>query len=227
MMKMLVIADIHGDFEKLEKLVSKVRNEKYDAIICPGDFTDMFSIPKEFSQMDIADLILQKLLALNMPLLCVPGNHDPYEIIDLFNEYGVNLHASLMKIKDMPFIGWGGALTPFNTIFEPSDEETGEALKSLGSRVEPSQFILITHDPPKNTNVDKTSSGNHVGSLVVRSFIENNKPILAISAHIHEASGMDQLGETKIFYPGALFMGKYGVVSIEEKKVTCETKTFD
>ena len=228
-MKILVITDIHGDFKKLEKFIGTIRREKekFDAVICPGDFTDMFAIPKEFSQMDIANLIIQKLISLKTPLLCVPGNHDPYEIVELFNDYDINLHAKVRELGKASFLGWGGAPTPFNTTFEPSDEETRETLDSLGKKVKPNTFILVTHDPPKNTRVDIAASGDHVGSPVIREFIEKNQPTLAISAHIHESPGTDKIGSTTIFYPGAIFNGNYGVVEIEGKTVKCEQKKFE
>jgi len=226
-MRMLVIADIHGDFEMLGKLVDTVKGKNFDVVICPGDFTDMFSIPKEFSQIDIANLILQKILALKLPTLSIPGNQDPYEILELFNDYKMNLHSKIKTVKGIDFIGWGGALTPFNTIFEPTDEETKETLELLGKKTKPHNFVLITHDPPKDTNMDKASTGNHVGSPVIRDFIEKNQPILAISAHIHESSGTDKMGKTTLFYPGAVFNGNYGVVEIEGKKVKCEQKSFE
>lgn len=226
-MKILVIADIHGDFEKLGELVEKLSGEKFDVIICPGDFTDMFSQPKEFSQIDIANMVVQKLSVLGAPLLCVPGNHDPYEILELFDEYGVNLHAKTIEVKGIRFVGWGGAPTPFNTIFEPSDEETKETLDSLSQRVENGKFILVTHDPPKNTEVDMIAPGKHVGSPVVREFIEKKEPIIAISAHIHESAGKEELGKTTLFYPGPLFDGKYGIVNLEGNKVHLEIKNID
>ena len=222
-----MIADIHGDFKSLDKLIDIVRDEKIDVVICPGDFTDMFSMPKEFSQTDIANMILQKLMTLNKPLLCVPGNQDPYEILELFDEYGINLHAKIKKVGDMQFIGWGGALTPFNTLFEPSDEETKEALDGLLRKTNSGKLVLITHDPPKGTNVDRAVNGNHVGSPVIRSFIEKAQPILAVSAHIHESTGSDKLGETTLFYPGAVFEGRYGIIEISGKEVKLESKMFE
>lgn len=226
-LRILMIADIHGDFKSLDKLIDDVKGEKIDVVICPGDFTDMFSMPKEFSQTDIANMILQKLVTLNKPLLCVPGNQDPYEILEFFDEYGINLHAKIKTVDNMQFIGWGGALTPFNTLFEPSDEETKEALDSLLRRTKPGKFVLVTHDPPKDTNVDKAANGNHVGSPVIRAFIEKAQPVLAVSAHIHESTGSDKLGETTLFYPGAVFEGRYGIIEIDGKQVKFESKTFE
>jgi len=223
-MKILIFADVHGEFEKAAHVMDKVKTEGIDVIVCPGDFTDMFAVPEGFSQMDIADMVLQKIMSLKAPVLCVPGNHDPYEVIELFNEYGVNLHNKVRKIKGLPMIGWGGAPTPFNTIFEPSEEETKEGLESMYSKIKGEKFILILHSPPKDTNLDITFSKRHVGSPAIKEFIEKRQPVLAISAHIHEARGTDKIGKSVLFYPGALFEGYYGIAEIKGDEVKCESR---
>jgi Icc-related predicted phosphoesterase len=186
----------------------------------------MFNQPPGFSQHNIADLILQKLVAFGTPVLCVPGNHDPYDIISTFDEYDVNLHGKVRKIKGETFIGWGGALTPFNTAFEPTEEETKEALEEVGKKVG-NGFILVVHNPPKDTKLDRTATGEHVGSHAVREFIEKSKPKLVITAHIHEASGEDRVSESVLFYPGPFYAGRYGVVNVDGRKVRCEIKKIN
>lgn len=226
-MKILIFADIHGEFKKASTVLNKVKTEGIDLIICPGDFTDMFTVPDGFSQMDIADMVLQEIMALKVPVLCVPGNHDPYEVLELFNEYKVNLHEKTRTVKGITFMGWGGALTPFNTIFEPSEEETAEYLEKTYEKIKNKDFVLIVHNPPKNTKLDTTFTKKHVGSEAIRKFIEKRQPVLAISAHIHEARGTDKIGKTNLFYPGALFEGYYGIVEINEKNPTeikCEMR---
>jgi Icc-related predicted phosphoesterase len=223
-MKILIFADTHGEYEKAAEVLSQVKTEGIDLILCPGDFTDMFAVPEGFSQLDIADMILQKIMALKVPILCIPGNHDPYEVLELFNEYNVNLHDKVKKVKGTPFMGWGGAPTPFNTIVEPSEEETAESLEKMYSKLKGEKFILMVHNPPKDTKLDTTFSKRHVGSGAIRAFIEKRQPILAISAHIHESRGTDKLGNCVLFYPGALFEGYYGVVEIEGDVVKCETR---
>ena len=222
MLKILVIADVHGEFEKFSRMADKMREHDFDLVICPGDFTDMYNTPEGFSQLDVAEMIVQKLLSFGKPVLCIPGNHEPYDILDVFDEYGVNLHERLKKIKDFEFIGFGGAATPFNTKFEPTEEEIKKALEAK-AREAKGRTILIVHNPPFGTNLDKTETGEHVGSKAVREFIEKEKPVLAISAHIHEAGGIDRLGQTTLFYPGASYEGFYGLVEID-KDVKCEIK---
>ena len=222
-MKILVIADVHGYSEDISEFFKKIDASDFDLIVSPGDFTDMFNQPPGFSQHNVADIILQKLVAFGTPLFCVPGNHDPYEIIEAFEDYDVNLHGKVKKFKGETFIGWGGALTPFNTAFEPTEEETTEALNRMG-KTSGTGAIFISHNPAKDTRLDKMANGKHVGSPAIRKFIEEKKPKLVISAHIHESRGEDRIGDTVIFYPGPFYAGIYGVVTVEGNNIRCETK---
>lgn len=224
MFKIMVVADIHGEFEKFSKIVDKTKEHDFDLVICPGDFTDVFNTPEGYSQVDITELILQKLLSFGKPVFCVPGNHDPYDTLDLLDEYNVNIHGMVKKLKGLEFVGFGGAATPFNTKFEPTEEEIKETLEKRVNDIK-GKFILVTHNPPFGTNLDKTETGEHVGSKSIRGFIEKNKPLLAISAHIHEAGGIDKLGETTLFYPGVAYEGYYGLVEMG-KEIKCEIKKF-
>ena len=224
MFKIMVVADIHGEFEKFSKIVDKTKEHDFDLVICPGDFTDVFNTPEGYSQVDITELILQKLLSFGKPVFCVPGNHDPYDTLDLLDEYDVNIHGRVKKLRGLEFVGFGGAATPFNTKFEPTEEEIKETLEKRVNDIK-GKFILVTHNPPFGTNLDKTETGEHVGSKSIREFIEKNKPLLAISAHIHEAGGIDKLGETTLFYPGVAYEGYYGLVEMG-KEIKCEIKKF-
>jgi Icc-related predicted phosphoesterase len=222
-MRILIIADIHGKFGMLQKIIEDVNKEDFDFIISQGDFTDMFDGAQDFTQLEIADIVLQKLLILGKRLLCVPGNHDPYEIVDIFEEYGVNLHHKTTKIGDITFVGWGGADTPFNTHFEPSEEETEEALTGLLKGMK-GKWALVTHAPPKDTKLDLVRKGMHVGSAALRKIITKSKPVFAVCAHIHENRGTERMGSTTVFYPGPAYEGYYGFVSVEKRKVKCEMR---
>ncbi len=222
-MKLLVIADVHGKYEMLQSIMDSVEGVDFDAVIAPGDFTDMFDIPSNFSQLDVADIVIQKLLIPNKPLLCVPGNHDPYEILDVFDDYGVNMHGKTRKVGGVVFGGWGGAVTPFNTLLEPPEEETKVVLTRVLSKVS-GQWVLIAHSPPKGTTLDMVKPKVHVGSGAIRDIILDKKPVLAITAHIHENSGTDKVGDSTIFYPGPAFEGHYGIVEIGKGKVDCSAR---
>ncbi len=221
-MRILVIADIHGKYGILQKIMENVAGESFDIIISQGDFTDMFDITPEFTQLELADIILQKLLIPKKKVLCVPGNHDPFEILDMFDEYKINIHHKIRNEGGLSFIGWGGAYTPFNTHFEPSEEETEEALSGLLKDIK-GKWVLITHAPPKDTTLDMVDAKKHVGSAAIRKIIRERKPVLALSAHIHENSGTEKMGKTTLFYPGPAYDGYYGFVDIDDR-VRCEIR---
>jgi Icc-related predicted phosphoesterase len=222
-MKLLVIADVHGKFEILQKIIDDAEKHEFDVVVSPGDFTDMFDTPPNFTQLDVADIVIQKMMIPNKPLICVPGNHDPYEILDVFDDYGVNLHGRTRKISGVVFGGWGGAVTPFNTLFEPREEETKDALGRILDKVT-GRWVLVAHAPPMGTSLDMVKPKKHVGSEAVREAILRKKPALAITAHIHENSGTDTVGETTVFYPGPAFEGFYGLVELGKKKTECIVK---
>ncbi len=222
-MKMLVVADMHGNTEALDAVLADAAKERFDIVICPGDFTDMYAPNAVFSQADAGEMIVQKLLAFNKSLLCVPGNQDPYEMLGVFDEYGVNLHGRVRKMHNMVFAGWGGALTPFNTLLEPTPEETKAALSLLKQKLAGKEFVMVVHNPPKDTKLDLAASAKHVGSEEVRKFVDEARPRLLISAHIHESGAVDKIGESTLFYPGPVFEGRYGVVELGKDGCKCRT----
>ena len=220
-MEILFISDIHGRFENIEQVFKQEKD--FDLLVCNGDFIDMYALPEGFSEIYITDLVLQKLLVCHKPLLCIPGNHDIVESMELFEEVGCNLHGKVKKIGSLSFIGYGGATTPFNTNFEPKEEEIKTCLDRLASKAK-GDLVLVTHMPPLNTAMDKIQDNKHVGSKTISDFILKNKPLLALSAHIHESVGVDRVGRTTLFYPGPLYEGKYGIIKIDGKTIKCETR---
>ena len=54
------------------------------------------------------------------------------------------------------------------------------------------------------------------GSRAVRSFIEKNQPILAVSGHTHPSAGTDHIGETTLVNPGPLLKGQYAYIELTD-----------
>lgn len=52
-------------------------------------------------------------------------------------------------------------------------------------------FLFVSHAPPKNTDLDRTSAGHNVGSLAVKRFIEKwaatDRLVATLHGHIHES----------------------------------------
>jgi len=216
-MKILVISDIHNDIESCMEYVDKLSLLDFDVLVCPGDFTDV--PPKGLTSIEIAKIIIEELKTLKKPILAVPGNWDK-ELINLFEKEGVNLHGKGKIIENVGFYGFGGAKTPFNTFFEPSEEEMEDGLeKAVKEILEAKTKVQVTHAPPARTKIDLAYTGAHVGSEAVRRVIEKYKPKVAISAHIHEARGIDDLNGTKLINSGRFPEGYFGLVVIKNGNV--------
>lgn len=214
-MEILVIGCIHNDIENMLILFDKVSSIKFDVIVCPGDFTD-YSIPKGFTRSDVAELIIEEVKTFGKPILAVPGSWDE-GVNEILEKEKMSIHGKGVVVGGIGFYGFGGARTPFNTLFEPTEEEIEKGLKmGLKDIRKIKMKVQVTHMPPARTKLDVIFSGAHVGSEAIRSFIEKNKPNVAISSHIHEAKGVDELGETKLINSGRFPEGHCGLVSLRE-----------
>lgn len=84
------------------------------------------------------------------------------------------------------------------------------------SRVEWGNLVLIVHQPPHDTKLDKITAGIHVGSPAFRRFIEEYQPLAAVSGHIHESASIDTIGKTTLINPGSLAAGQYAVLTVQK-----------
>jgi len=57
---------------------------------------------------------------------------------------------------------------------------------------------VVAHSPPIYTKLDVAYFGGHVGSPSLRRFIEQNQPSVVFCGHIHEARGIDYIGDTLV-----------------------------
>lgn len=207
-MKVLAVADLHGD-EGGVKNIQEFLEKNYDVLIIVGDIT-------QFGPTARAKEILDKLEGKDVRILSIPGNCDPKGVLPVLEERNVNLHLKSVKLGDYTFAGIGGSNpTPFDTPFEIDEREIKENLISLSRNTE-SKWILVSHAPPHNTTIDLTSDNIHAGSKSIRKIIEERRPQLNICAHIHEARGIDNIGETEIVNPGPIFEGYAAEVEIDE-----------
>lgn len=217
-MNIAVISCIHGDIDTVMKFLDKLSAFDIDLFVCPGDFTD-YSIPKGFSRIDIVRILLEELKSLHKPVITVPGSWDK-DIIEFLKTESTSVHGEGKIIDGVGFYGYGGARTPFKTPFEPAEGEIMLGLEKAYSEVRNAEIkIQVTHAPPYNTKLDLISTGAHVGSHIVREFIESKQPDAAICAHIHESRGVDHIKATKMLNGGRFPEGYFGLVSIVDGKV--------
>jgi Icc-related predicted phosphoesterase len=113
-------------------------------------------------------------------------------------------------VKDnFVLVGFGGADILLNIIDE---KEFEKFLNELKKKFNDKYIILLTHIPPKNSMTSLDISG----SYELRKFIENNdKVILNIHGHIHEAGGLeDIINKAKVVNVA----GEVKLVEIYDKK---------
>ena len=217
-MEIVVIGDIHNDIENIMSYVDKLSSVNFDAIVCPGDFTDVGL--RGFSQIDVANIVIAELKTLKKPIFAVPGNFDR-GIIPILEKEKISVHGKGAVVGEVGFYGYGGAKTPFNTPLEPTEDELRRGLQKGFEEVKVAKFkIQVTHNPPARTKMDLLYTGAHVGSEAVRKCIEENKPTVAVSSHIHEARGVDELGSTKLINAGRFPEGYCGIISLNEHDVS-------
>lgn len=207
-MKILAAADFHGA-SNAERNLSEFLRRGYDCLVLIGDLT-------QFGPLEVAESLLERAKAAGVPTFAIPGNCDPKQILQVLDKYGANLHGRCERIGGITLSGLGGSnLTPFNTPFELTEVEIQEELAALPP-CEGGRWMLVTHAPPYGTKLDRILAGTHVGSKSVRQYIEQKQPTVHLCAHVHEARGIDELGQTLMINPGPICKGFAAEVTMRE-----------
>ena len=167
-MKILCFTDTHGNKKAMNALKLAYDKEKPDIVLCAGDFTSF--------QQDTEE-ILDKIKQLS-PVFLIHGNHeDEDSIAKLCKERGIHYaHKKVFHYKDCTIIGYGGGG------FAQRDEEFERFWKKVKIR---EKGILITHQPPLGTQLDK-ANGDHVGNKSYLLALKDPKLKLFICGHMHE-----------------------------------------
>ncbi|MBN2367458.1 metallophosphoesterase family protein [Candidatus Woesearchaeota archaeon] len=189
-MKILFFADLHEDMKALSILKNKAAD--VDLIVCAGDISSM-----EHNLRGV----MKKLDNFGKKVLMIHGNHeDERGLREMCNEFDniTFLHKGVHHIGDYVFLGYGG------DGFSTNDPEFTKVAYSffkpetLGKH----RIIMVTHGPPHGTVLDKIG-GDHRGNKSYREFIDEVKPHLVISGHLHETAGRhEKLGRTLLINPG-------------------------
>ena len=211
-MKILALTDIHAKTASLKSIAADLASA--DAVLVAGDIT-------HFGNREAMLSILDEIKKYSPLLYAIPGNCDRPEAVAALAETNMGIDRKIANVNGTPVAGIGGSLPcPGATPNEFGEADFKRILEQeLFVSLEPSAFILVSHEPPYKTAVDKAWIGGHVGSREIRNFIETKKPALCITGHIHEARGVDDIGGTKIVNPGAFKGGNYAVIEMEGRRV--------
>ncbi len=218
-MKIINIADIHGNLTPIDGL---------GAALCPVDLVIISGDLTHFGDAGDAEDVISAVAKYNRNILAVTGNCDTRGVDEYLNAKGFNLHGRSVKINGISFSGAGGSLpcpSPTPNVYT-EEEYAGIFEASLGDSGDAPSRILVSHQPPYNTLNDMLTSGAHVGSRTVRQFIERCKPLVCFTGHIHEAPGIDTIGETRVVNPGPLGTRSYAYLDVTDKINVLEIRKF-
>lgn len=190
--KILAIGDIHGDTGLVKKLAEKAKEEDVDLIIMAGDLT--------FAERSTKNII-GPFIKEGKQVLIIPGNHESLATIDflaeMYSPNTKNIHGYSFTKGNLGIFGAGHGDIGIHRIRE---DEIFDLLKTGNERLKKqgvNKTIMVTHLQPSNTIMEKI--GGFPGSKGVRKAIEKFKPDVAITAHIHEASGLEEhIGKTRV-----------------------------
>lgn len=209
MMDVLLIADLHGSYGKMDSFMDL----QPDAVFIAGDITNM-------GPVESIDSVLSRI---DVPCFAVPGNCDPHEILECLEQSNaVNLHGSRINLGKISIVGLGGSNpTPFNTPFEMTDKQIDDLLTSAMSKMERSVHnILLCHAPPFET-LDKIG-GNNVGSVSIRKHMKSFD--LVCCAHVHEERGSIEVEGVKIVNPGPAAVGNCAMIHFGDEPKDIQIK---
>ncbi|MDO8622741.1 MAG: metallophosphoesterase [archaeon] len=186
--KILAVGDIHGDTGLVRKLAEKAKKENIDLIILAGDLTLADSSTKN---------LIGPFIKAKKQVLLIPGNHEGFATADFLAESypnTKNIHGySFIKDK-LGIFGAGGAVG-FNT----NEREIFEALKKGNNFLNNKDIekrIMVTHMHQKGSRAEFSG---FEGSKAIKKALKEFQPDLLITAHIHEAGGIEEkMGKTKI-----------------------------
>lgn len=199
-MKIAAIGDIHSQRKRLRRVLAAVQEWDPDLVLLTGDLTKEIRAYKKLHSetvraLESAKSTLRLCLELGVPVLWVPGNHDPADALSALEG---NIDRAHHEVLGLRFYGIGGA-GPDRFGFPYEWDEAHERRLRFTS---PSCDVLLCHSPPHGI-CDTTHRGHHVGSPALRHLVEHHRG-LYVCGHIHEAVGVERLGECLVVNAGSL-----------------------
>ena len=191
--KILAVGDIHGDTKFVERLAKKAKDEEVDLVILAGDLTFL-----EKSTKNLIGPFKKK----KKEVVLIPGNHETMSTINTLTQiYEGTKHVHGYSVRKGDLGIFGSGYEPSTGPFFIEDEEIFKVLKKGNEKIKDSKKkIMVTHAHPKGSVAEFSG---FPGSNAVKKAIKEFKPDILISAHIHEAGGLqEKIGKTKIIHVG-------------------------
>lgn len=191
--KILAVGDIHGDTRFVERLAKKAKDEEVDLVILAGDITMLGNQTKNL----VGPFVKEK-----KEVILIPGNHETMSTINTLTQlYEGTRHVHGYSVIKGDIGIFGSGYESSTGPFFIEDEEIFKILKKGNNSVKDlKKKIMVTHAHPRGSIAEFSG---FPGSKAVKKAIKEFKPDILISAHIHEAGGLqEKIGKTKVFHVG-------------------------
>ena len=188
-LRILAASDIHGSLDLARRLSEKAKKNKVDLVLLAGDIAGF-----EFDKR-----IIDTFKTAKQKVVFVPGNWDLTEDIYAMKHSAKNLHNYYLTYGEVGLTGIGNPNWKFRL-----DYSDFENIKNNFEKMKSKKRILVSHLHALGTRAEFSGVS---GDKILRRAVEEFKPDLLISAHIHESEGLeDKIGKTKVVQVGR--MGK-------------------
>ena len=241
-MKFLVLGDIHANLSFLARLLLNATTTEYDAIILVGDLGDEVLATQDADHSDIRREIYQGtvegvfdlLSKVEKPVYYILGNRDdPNFNITRNGFYNIDILNSgkHIDLSGVTLLGVGGSNYDPTDLQRPSwynewqEDQVENKIKNYinqyGGDIDFNRVILVAHDAPWFTLLDRTNEGIPIGSEAIRRLIRSWEPSAFLCGHVHESYGVDILERNTIaINAGAILFPSITYLSLQPPSQT-------
>ena len=193
-MRFACIADLHGRLPDLSGL-------EFDVLLIAGDITPhpARDFPRQIAWLD--GKFRRWLERIDRPVIGCAGNHDIVfqdqpEIVAELNLPWAYLRDSGTRLLNGLYVYGAPWQLPFSHGWTFNLEEPD--IRRRWAMIPDDTDILIVHGPPHGHGDWSNYGHEHTGSPSLTEWIEEHRPKLICTGHIHEARGVYKIGETVV-----------------------------
>jgi len=185
-LKILAAGDLHGDVGIAKKLSEKAKRSKVDLVVLAGDI---------HGYMGEGEGILKPFKQAKQKVIFVPGNLDSSLEHESLRKDAKSIHNYYVNYGGVGIAGIGSP----DWKMELGKGDLEEMKKNF-EKMKSKKKILVSHLHAEDTPAEFSGIP---GDRILKKAVKEFKPDLLISAHIHEAEGIEgKLGKTKVIQVG-------------------------
>ena len=191
-MKILAMADLHGDLELYLRMKELFSSREIEAVVIAGDLLSAFrsDISVENAMKEVAQSVVEILISFSKPVFYIMGNDD---LVDLGYEDSRirSIHCERVTLGKYSFVGYQYSLLFTLGPFEKPETEIQKDMVAVARLIDVNT-VLVTHSPAYgilDEGIPIPGRDVHVGSRSILDLIERNPVKAHIHGHIHNCFG--------------------------------------